>query len=263
MGKLGESRQVVAVQQDRNGYCAIAKRTDYPASVPYTFKELCQQAGLPLPPILTKTAGGPEVRQTQTEGTTLMEMDFPPLEDLAQQDFGPDFFGNLDTLLPADYLEKLLVVGLAGGGGVLVATNAVEYLGGWLSTKDNKVAQALAGPEGRSAMMVVTGVLLGRLAYKEDDESRRAAAYAVVASVSGLGLARLVSALAARFGLETQIHHSLSAAEVANVPPDEFFSPTRGALPQIGQVDVMRDDPLALGSPEVEVDELSLASWMG
>jgi hypothetical protein len=168
-----------------------------------------------------------------------MDMDFPPLEDLAQQDFAPDFFGGL-SLPSAEMLKTSLVASLAGGGGILITANLVEKLGSMAAGAENEMVQKLGTSEAKAAMSVVS-------------------------AVSGLGVAKMVALVVARVSPETNIAAALSAAEVSNVPPDQFFSQTRGPVGEgFDQVDVTDDSPLSLSdlhSPEVEVDAISLASY--
>lgn len=51
---------------------------------------------------------------------------------------------------------------------------------------------------------------------------------------------------------------------MADTPPYQYFSPTRGPLPQMagfGQPIVTDDDPIALDAVEVTADQLG--EWMG
>jgi hypothetical protein len=190
------------------------------------------------------------------------DMDFPPLEDLAQQDFAQDFFGNL---LPPEVMKSSGVALLAGGGGILVASSLVELLGEKLRGMENETVQKLGGPVGRSLMSIILGVAGGRVLWDRVGPHNHAAV-AVVAAVGGMGVARLVGMGAEAAGAGDYVSHSLSAVEVENrVPPTEFFSPTRGPVSEgFAQIDVTRDDPLALAAVEVEDDAFSLnGAWLG
>jgi hypothetical protein len=197
-----------------------------------------------------------------------MDMDFPPLEDLAQQDFAPDFFGGL-SLPSAEMLKTSLVASLAGGGGILITANLVEKLGSMAAGAENEMVQKLGTSEAKAAMSILLGIVGGQLMWADGNDSRskmrQQAAMSVVSAVSGLGVAKMVALVVARVSPETNIAAALSAAEVSNVPPDQFFSQTRGPVGEgFDQVDVTDDSPLSLSdlhSPEVEVDAISLASY--
>jgi hypothetical protein len=210
-----------------------------------------------------------------------MDMDFPPLADLAQQDFAPDFFGGI---MPSpEMLKASLVSALAGGGGILAVTNGVEWLGRWITKQSvkedgtvNETVAALGGSNAKAAYTVLIGILAGNAVYMSKggtDAMRQQTGLAITSAVAGLGMAKLVANGITKFSPEDEEtgrpmfepRSSLSAAEVARVPDDQFFSATRGPVGEgFNQVMVEDDAPLSLGSPEVETDELQLAAaWLG
>jgi hypothetical protein len=171
-------------------------------------------------------------------------MEFPPLEDLGQ-DFGPEFF-ELGQLITPEQMKASMVSALAGGGGILVTANVLERID-YFADK----------PRLKAAAAALLGVVGGRLLWSDADPGRQHMAMGFVGGVAGMGLAKLVSGT-------FDVDGGLSAVEVMRTPPYQFFSPTRGALPQMagfGQPIVTDDDPIALDAVEVTADQLG--SWMG
>lgn len=280
MNLTGTNLTCVEVRRNKDGDCACARylpTQQVPPNHP-DYRTLCRDAGLPfkingelVPPKKNTNVGG--LPPSKYSGEHQMnDMDFPALEDLAQTHYGQDFF---DGIMDAAALKRSIMAGLAGGGGILVSTNLVEWIGRKAAASTNTTVQALAQPWSRSLMTMLVGIAGGRLVWmanekmaeRKGDNADQTTAIAFMGATVGLGLAKLVSAYVPG---DWNVVSALSAAEVARVPPDEFFSATRGPVGEgFNQVDVTRDAPLALsalalGSPEVEVDELSaLGSWIG
>jgi hypothetical protein len=171
-------------------------------------------------------------------------MEFPPLEDLGQ-DFGPEFFG-LGQFVTQEQIKAHLVAALSGAGGILVTANVLERVT-WFADK----------PQLKAAAAIALGIVGGRLMWSDEDQGRQHLAMGFVGGTAGMGIAKLVSNMA-------DVPGSLSAVEVADTPPYQFFSPTRGPVPQMaefGQPIVSDDDPIALDAVEVSADQLG--GWMG
>ena len=175
------------------------------------------------------------------------DMDFPPLEDLGQE-YGEDFFGLGEGMFTADMLRAYGTASLAGAAGILINASLL-----------NKVAYFDDKPAMKALTNAALGVVWGRLAWNYS----RDMSLGLVGGVTGGALATLIS----RQLDNEHVTHQLGAAEVSNVPAYNFFSPTRGALPQLGQAAVTESDPLALSGmadfSEVEVAADELGSWIG
>jgi hypothetical protein len=182
------------------------------------------------------------------------DMEFPPLEDLGQN-FGPEFFGMGDMMDP-EMLKAHVVSALAGGGGILIVANIME-----------RIEYFADKPKLKAGLTALLGIVGGRLMWSDDEAGRQHMAMGFTGGVSGIGLAKLVSSMFEEQG----VRGALSAVEVANTPPYQYFSDTRGPVRQffgmpnkgLAQPIVTDDDPMAFSGLEaVEVTADQLGEWM-
>jgi hypothetical protein len=238
------SSTCMVVRNRGDGVCQCAAFGPVTGATHPTFEELCEQKGL-----LVAVGKQKKVRKQMSglgyylgESDDEAMMEYPALESLGMpQDFGPDFFG-LGQLVSREMLQVKAVAALAGAGGILAVSNALNMI--------NYFADK---PRWKAGAAIALGVLGGMGLYRVSE----AAALGFVGGVAGQGVASLVGSFA-------NIQSSLGAVEVTNTPAYNFFSPNRGPLPQLGQPIVTEDDPLALsGFDAVEVTEEQLGSWIG
>jgi len=242
MQDIAGSSACMVVRNRGDGICQCAAFGPVTGATHPSFKQLCAEKNLEVAVGRSKGKARKQMSGLGRYSEDEAMMEFPALESLGMpQDYGPDYFG-LGEMFSREMLQQSAVATMAGAGGVLALSNVLSRIG-YLADK----------PKAKAGAAILAGVVGGAVLARWSE----AAAVGFVGAVSGQGLAALIGSLAG-------ISSSLGAVEVTNVPAYNFFSPTRGALPQLGQPIVTEDDPLALsGFDAVEVTEEQLGSWIG